>query len=71
MFEKDWHIRTLLRAVQAEIENSNQLFKNLPRLLKKSVGSYMQASTVSNIQVRECEASIKFIRLCYKSFVKV
>ena len=44
--EKDWYIGTLLRAIKAGIENTNQLLKNLSRLPKKCLGYFMRDSTV-------------------------
>ena len=46
IIEKDWYIRTLLRSLQAGIENANQLLKNLSRLPRKCPGSCMRDSTV-------------------------
>ena len=48
LFEKDWYIRTLLRTLQARIENTNQLLKNLSRLRRRSLCSFMGVSTVSS-----------------------
>ena len=42
LVEKDWLIRTL----QTGIENTNQLLKNLSRLLKKRLGSFVWVSAV-------------------------
>ena len=42
---KGWYIKTLLRTLQAGIENVNQLLKNLSRLLRINLGSSMQVST--------------------------
>ena len=50
LFEKWWYIRTLLRALQAGIENANQVGKNSSRLLRKNLGSFMWVSTVYLIE---------------------
>ena len=47
LFDKDWYIGDLLRALQAGIENSNQLRKNLSRLPRENLGAFMRLSTVS------------------------
>ena len=36
------YIRTLLKTIQAGINNTNPLIKNLSRLLRKNLGSFMQ-----------------------------
>ena len=51
LFEKDWYIRILLRTVQAGNENCNQLLKNLYRLFRKNLGSFMQVSSVSPVPI--------------------
>ena len=45
LLEKDLYIRTLLRTLQAGIENNNQLLKNLSWLLRKNLASFMRVST--------------------------
>jgi len=40
------YIRTLLRTLQAGIQNTNPQIKNLSRLLRKNQGSFMQISTI-------------------------
>ena len=44
------YVRTLLRTVQAGTENISQTIKNLSRLLRKNLGSFMRVSTVVNQQ---------------------
>ena len=52
LFEKDWYIRTLLRILQAEIENTNPLLKNLPWLSRKNFSSFLRVSTVTTKTVK-------------------
>ena len=40
------YIRTLLRTLQAGIKKTNPLVKNLSRLLRKYLGSFIRVSTV-------------------------
>ena len=53
------YLRTLSRALQTGIENINVLIKNLSRLIRKSLGSFMQVSTVFMYQMTMLDESSK------------
>ena len=58
LFEKDWYIRTLLRALQGAIGNANQLLKDLSRLLRKNLSSFMRVSTLFQEAMNELRKKV-------------
>ena len=53
------YVRTRFRTLQAGIENINSLIKNLTRLLRKILGSFMWVSTVFEERDSEVKTRIR------------
>ena len=57
------YIRTLLKTIQAGINNTNPLIKNLSRLLRKNLGSLMQVLFLYDLFKTKSKNTIRYKRI--------